>query len=173
MRGWKNPSLSEICRGNQLIFGSIQTTMYPALLNTHSFLRYFVLILLLIVIVNSFLGFSSKRSFGKIDNILGLTLFSVTHTQLLLGLILYFVSPFVQFNSETMKSARYWTVEHLTIMLAAVVLITLARTTSKRMSDATAKHKRMLIFNSIALVLILVGIAMAKRGFFSLPGISS
>ena len=158
--------------GQSINFRINLTAMYPALLNAHSFLRYFVLILLLIVIVNSFLGFSGKKSFGKIDNILGLSLFSVTHTQLLLGILLYFTSPFVQFNSETMKSARYWTVEHFTIMLAAIVLITLARTTSKKMSDATAKHKRMLIFNSIALILILMGIAMAKRGFFSMPGFS-
>ncbi|CAN5403951.1 cytochrome B [soil metagenome] len=159
--------------GQSINFPINSTTMYPALLITHSFLRYFVLILLLIVIVNSFLGFSGKRPFGKTDNILGLTLFSVTHTQLLLGLLLYFVSPLVQFNGETMKSARYWTVEHFTIMLAAIVFITLARITSKKMSDSTAKHKRMLIFNSIALILILMSIAMAKRGFFSLPGISS
>ncbi|MEJ0056868.1 MAG: cytochrome B [Bacteroidota bacterium] len=149
--------------------------MYPALLTTHSFLRYFVLVLLLIVIVKSFLGFSNKQAFGKTDNILGLSLFSVTHTQLLIGLILYFVSPFVQFGGGVMKNAtlRYWTAEHNVIMLIAIVFITLARTTSKKMSDGVAKHKRMLIFNSIALVLILVGIAMTKRGFFSLPGMSS
>jgi len=148
--------------------------MYPALLHTHSFLRYFVLILLLIVIVNSFLGFSGRKSFGKNDNILGLSLFSVTHTQLLVGLLLYFVSPFVVFSSTTMKDPmlRYWTMEHNVIMLIAIVLITMARITSKKMADPVAKHKRMLIFNSIALLLILMGIAMAKRGFFSLPGIS-
>jgi uncharacterized membrane protein len=149
--------------------------MYPALLTTHSFLRYFVLILLLIVIVNSFLGFSGKKAFGKTDNILGLSLFSVTHTQLLIGILLYFTSDLVQFNGTIMKNPalRYWTMEHLLIMLIAIVFITLARVTSKKMSDGTAKHKRMLIFNSIALVLILVGIAMAKRGFFSLPGTSA
>ncbi|CAN5417278.1 cytochrome B [soil metagenome] len=142
--------------------------MYQTLLHTHSLLRYFVLIFLLVVIVKSFLGFSGKQSFGKIDNMLGLTLFSLTHTQLLIGLVLFFVSPFVQFGGGVMKDAtlRYWTMEHNVIMLIAIVFITLARTTSKKMPDGTAKHKRMLIFNSIALVLILVGIAMAKRGFF-------
>ncbi|NOT74474.1 MAG: cytochrome B [Cyclobacteriaceae bacterium] len=149
--------------------------MYPGLLHTHSFLRYFVLILLLVVIVKSFLGFSGKKAFTKVDNILGLSLFSVTHTQLLVGIILYFSSPFVQFSGGTMKDAtlRYWTMEHNVIMLIAIGFITMARITSKKMTDGTAKHKRMLIFNSIALLLILVGIAMAKRGFFSLPGTAS
>ena len=145
--------------------------MYSSLLNTHSFLRYFVLILLVLVIIKSFLGVSNKSAFGKADNMLGLSLFSVTHTQFLLGILLYFTSPFVKFSSETMKDAtlRYWTMEHNVMMLIAITLITLARITSRKMSDDAARHKRMLIFNSIALVIILLAIGMSKRGFFSLP----
>jgi uncharacterized membrane protein len=146
--------------------------MYIGLLHTHSLLRFLVLILLLMVIVNAFLGLTNKKPFGKIDNLLGLSLFSVTHTQLLVGLLLYFSSSFVSFSGSTMKdpSLRYWTVEHLTMMLIAIVLITVARITSKKMSNDVAKHKRMFIFNSIALVVILVTIAMSKRGFFSITG---
>jgi len=55
--------------------------------------------------------------------------------------------------------------------LIAVVFITLARTTSKKMSDAVAKHKRLFIFNLIALLIILGAIAMSGRGFFSFPEI--
>lgn len=146
--------------------------MYAGLLHTHSFLRFLVLILLILVVANSYLGWSGKKSFGKLDNVLGLSLFSVTHTQLILGLLLYFQSSFVRFGSDTMKDAstRYWTVEHIAMMLISIVLITLARTTSKKMADDTAKHKRMLLFNGIALVLILVAIAMSKRGFFAITG---
>ncbi|HRI80455.1 MAG TPA: cytochrome B [Cyclobacteriaceae bacterium] len=146
--------------------------MVTGLLHTHSLLRYLVLILLLAVIVKSFLGFANKKAFAKIDNTLGLTLFSVTHTQLLVGLILYFVSPRVMFSGAAMKDPvlRYWLTEHSVMMLTAIVLITLARTTSKKMSDDTAKHKRIFIFNTIALIIILVAIAMSNRGFFSLPG---
>jgi len=146
--------------------------MHTGLLHTHSLLRYLVLLFLLIVIVNSFLGFTGKKGFGKLDNGLSLTLFSVTHTQLLIGILLYFTSPFVQFSGAAMKDAslRYWTAEHNLIMLIAIVLITVARTTMKKMSDGASKHKRLFIFNSVALVIILVGIAMSKRGFFGLPG---
>jgi hypothetical protein len=148
--------------------------MYPTLLITHSVLRYFVLIFLIIVIVKSFLGLSNKQVFTKLDNQLGLTLFSLTHTQLLVGLVLYFVSPFVQFGGATMKddALRYWTVEHIVIMLIAVGLITAARITSKKMADDAAKHRRMFVFNMLALLLILVGIAVSQRGVFTLPGIS-
>jgi hypothetical protein len=73
--------------------------MHTALVHTHSLLRYFVLILLLLVIAKAWMGMKGKKPFGKADNMLSLTLFSVTHTQLLIGLILYFlVSPLVHFG---------------------------------------------------------------------------
>lgn len=131
--------------------------MYTGLLHTHSLLRYFILIALVVVIVKGLIGLINKQPYGKWDNKLGLYLFIFTHMQLLAGIILYFVSPFVQFGPETMsdKVTRYWTVEHIFSMLVAVVLITLARTTSKKMTNDADKHKRMVIFNFVALVVIL------------------
>lgn len=145
--------------------------MYTGLLHSHSLLRYIVLILLIIVIIQSLLGWLNKKPYGALDNRMGLFLFIATHTQLLLGIILFFVSPFVQFTGAAMKDAstRYWLVEHNTAMIIAVVLITLARTTSKKMQDSTAKHQRMFIFNTIALVIILVTIALSGRGIVNMP----
>jgi len=139
--------------------------MYTFLLQAHSGLRYLVLLGLLIVIVTSLLGWLNRKPYTATDNRLSLILFIATHTQLLVGLILYFVSPFVKFDSTTMsdKMTRYWTVEHIFGMLVAVVLITLARSTSKRMTDDNAKHKRMFIFNFVALVVIAAIILIGDR----------
>lgn len=140
--------------------------MYTGILHSHSVLRYFILILLVVVIIQSLLGLVNKKPYTKMDNRVGLFLFICTHTQLLLGLVLYFGSPFVQFSGAAMKEAstRYWLVEHNTAMLIAIVLITLARTTSKKMAVDQAKHKRMFIFNTIALAIILVTIWLSGRG---------
>jgi hypothetical protein len=142
--------------------------MYPGLLQAHSIIRYLLLILLVVVIVQSLVGLLNKRPYTSIDNRIGLFLFITTHTQLLLGIILYFVSPFVQFSGSAMKDAstRYWLVEHNTAMLIAIILITLARTTSKKMSADEAKHKRMFIFNTVALMIILLTIWLSGRGIF-------
>ena len=139
--------------------------MYTGLLHTHSLLRYFILIALVVVIVKAVIGLTQNQPYGKWDNKFSLYLFIFTHMQLLAGLILYFVSPFVKFGSTTMsdKVTRYWTVEHIFAMLIAVVLITLARTTSKRMSNDAAKHKRMAIFNFVALVVIVAMIWLSGR----------
>jgi hypothetical protein len=138
--------------------------MYTGLLHTHSSLRYVVLIMLLIVIVKSLLGMVNRKPFVKVDNTLSLILLIVTHIQFVTGLILYFVSDAVHFGPGAMTDYRYWTVEHIFSMTIAVVLITVARATSKRMTDDTAKHKRLFIFNTIALVIILITIYLSGRG---------
>jgi hypothetical protein len=144
--------------------------MYNLLLATHSIVRYFLLILLVIVIVRSLQRWLNKSSYDKMDDKMSLTLFIFTHTQLLLGIILFFVSPIVIFSGASMKDsvARYWLVEHNTGMIIAIVLITIARISSKKMTDAVAKHKRMFIFNAIALVIIVLMIAQSHRGFLGI-----
>jgi hypothetical protein len=140
--------------------------MYEGLLYSHSYVRYAVLILLVVVIITSFVGWLGKKHYTGTDNKLSLSLFIATHLQLLLGLILYIVSPWVQFGGSTMKedTIRYWTVEHIFIMLISVVLITVARISAKKMPSSGAKHKRLFIFNLIALLFILVAINMSGRG---------
>jgi fucose permease len=144
--------------------------LYSNLLLFHSLIRYFVLIFLVIVVVRSYMGWSKKTGFTSMDDKSGLWLLMLTHTQFILGLILYFVSPFVKFEGSTMKDSmlRYWTVEHVSMMLIAVVLITVGRVTSRKMKEENAKHKRMFIFCAIALVIILAAIGTSGRGFFSL-----
>jgi hypothetical protein len=143
------------------------------LLLLHSITRYLVLIGLLGVIFNSLIGMVQNKPFGKMEDKSSLWLFIFTHTQLLLGLILYFISDKVHFSSEAFKpgndGARYWLVEHSLMMLIAIVLITMARITSKKLPTDGAKHKRLFIFNALALVIILVSISMSGRGFFGLP----
>ncbi|HLT71466.1 MAG TPA: hypothetical protein VKZ75_02385 [Cyclobacteriaceae bacterium] len=140
--------------------------MYEIFLDTHSYLRYFVLIMLIVVIVKSFMGWTGAKPYTRVDDRLGLYLVIFAHLQLVAGIVLYFMSPYVQFGSQTMKEAtvRYWTVEHSFMMVIAIVLITAARSTSRRMQDDTAKQKRLVIFNIIALVVIVGALIMSGRG---------
>lgn len=141
--------------------------MYNALLITHSYLRYVVLILLIVVIIASLIGLINKKPYSNADDKLSLFLLISTHLQLLVGLILYFVSPVVVFSGEAMKdsSTRYWLVEHGFGMLIAIALITAARVTSKKMTDSLAKHRRLLVFNLIAFIIIVLTISVSGRDF--------
>ena len=145
--------------------------MHSLLLLFHSTIRYFVLIFLILVIVRSLMGWMNRKGYTNTDDKVSLWLFILTHTQLLIGLILFFVSPVVIFSGASMKDsvARYWLVEHNTMMIIAIVLISVARISIKKIADTVAKHKRLFILNTIALVITLIAISMSGRGLFSLP----
>ncbi len=139
---------------------------YKFLLELHSGFRYIVLVLLLLAIIRAWADWLGNKTYSEGNRKLNLfTLISV-HTQLLIGLILYFMSPFVQFNSDTMKvhDTRYWTVEHLTGMIIAIVLITIGHSRSKKMLSPMLKHKSIAIFYTLGLVIIAAVIVMSGRG---------
>ena len=142
--------------------------MHTGLIYTHSYLRYFLLALLVVVVIKSLMGWLSQRSFTKMDDKLSLWLLIATHSQFLLGLVLFFTSDLVKFNAETMKNSdlRYWTVEHSTMMILAVVLITVARITHKKLPTDESKHKRLFLLNGAALVIIIIAILASGRGLF-------
>jgi hypothetical protein len=137
-------------------------TFYTILRDLHSYNRYILLALLIFVLVRSLMGWLGNKSYEKVDNATMGALVGLTHLQLLGGLILYAgLSPytkmaFADFGAAMKDSTlRYWAVEHISMMIIAVIFIQLARTLSKRSTDATTKHKRVFIYLFIGLVLIL------------------
>jgi hypothetical protein len=52
------------------------------------------------------------------------------------------------------------------MMLIAVGLITIARSTSKKLPDPGAKHLRLFLLNTIALLIIVAAILMSGRKLF-------
>jgi len=143
---------------------------YKFFLEFHSGLRYIVMLLLLLAIIRAWADWLGKKSYSEGQRKLNLFAMISVHTQLLVGLILYFLSPFVQFNNETMKThdTRYWTVEHLTGMLIAIVLITIGHSRSKKAAAAEGKHKAIATFYTIALLIVLGILAASGRGIFGM-----
>lgn len=136
----------------------------------HSGLRYVVLLLLLLAIIRAWADWLGNKPYSEGNRKLNLfTLISV-HTQLLVGLVLYFLSPFVKFSSETMKdnTLRYWTVEHITAMIIAIILITIGHSRSKRAATPSGKHKQIAIFYTVALAIIAATIMLSGRGLLGM-----
>jgi cytochrome bd-type quinol oxidase subunit 2 len=142
--------------------------MYNILLHAHSGFRYVVGILLIIAVVVSIACWLGKSNYSNGNRLLNLFTLISAHIQLLIGLALYFVSPFVKFGPDTMKddTTRYWTVEHITMMIIAIALITVGHSKSKKALTPVAKHKSIAIFYTIALIIIVLAIYLSKRGFF-------
>jgi len=141
-------------------------TPYSFFLHLHSGLRYIVLLLVLVAIVRAWAGWLGKQPYSEGNRKLNLFALISVHTQLIAGLVLYFLSPLVQFNSETMKThdTRYWTVEHLTGMLIAIILITIGYSKAKRAATPESKHKTVAVFFTIALVVVIAIILASGRG---------
>ncbi|MBE7443435.1 MAG: cytochrome B [Flavobacteriales bacterium] len=131
--------------------------MYNGMLHAHSGFRWLVIIFLVIAIIKSFAGWFGKKEYGKSDNLIALILLSVTHLQLIFGVIMYFVSDKIVSMGVAMKDAtlRFWVVEHGFTMLIAITLITLGRVLSKKAATSELKFKKGAIFYTIAFVLIL------------------
>jgi uncharacterized membrane protein SirB2 len=136
----------------------------------HSGLRYIVLLLLLLAIIRAWADWLGKKPYSEGNRKLNLFAMISVHTQLLVGLVLYFLSPFVQFSSETMKQhdTRYWTVEHLTGMLIAIILITIGHSKSKKASLPESKHKNIAIFYTLAVVVVVAVLAFSGRGILGM-----
>ncbi len=146
--------------------------MYTGLLHTHNMFRWLALIALVLAVLFAFFGWFGKRDWTKRDNITGLLLTIFMDIQLLVGLVLYaFVSPLTQAAfadfGAAMKNTelRFYAVEHIFIMLIALVLVHLGRIKAKKAAAPWKKHKFAAIFYGIALVLVLVGIPW-ERAFF-------
>lgn len=137
--------------------------MYTGVLHLHSFWAYLVLGVLLITVINSIAGLAGKREFVVKDFRLALFSLIVTHIQLLVGLILWFVSPLglkAISNSgmgEVMKNSaiRLNVVEHPLMMIIAVILITIGFSKHKKKLESSAKFKTIVIFYILTLVVIL------------------
>jgi NADH:ubiquinone oxidoreductase subunit 2 (subunit N) len=131
--------------------------MYPFFQSFHSTWAYFALFLLIIAIINSFAGMSTKREFLPKDRKIALFGLIATHIQLVVGLILYFVSPLGKAALGNMgdSALRLTSLEHPLINLIAIVLITVGWSKHKRAATSEAKFKSIAIFYVLGLVLIL------------------
>ncbi len=138
--------------------------MYNGLLHAHSGLRWVVLILLSAAIFNAF---SKKKSGAWTAKDKKITLFAMifTHVQLVIGLVLYFISPKVSFAEGFMKDTllRFYAVEHISLMLIAIALITVGYSKAKRAGSDAKKFGAVATFYLIGLILILASIPWPFR----------
>lgn len=135
---------------------------YQILVHAHSGLRWIVIFLLVWNMMNALLAMSTKRSFSLQDKRLSAIGLGSFHLQVVIGLILYMLSPKVQISANTMSNAqlRFFTVEHLLGMLIAVALVTIAHRKAK-----AASFKGVFWYYLIAFAVIMISIPWPFRGF--------
>lgn len=133
--------------------------MYIGFKHLHSFIAYPLLLLLVASVIVAALAFFGKKPFTKMHRTMALLGLISAHLQLLFGLVLYFVSPlgFSNFSGSNMGDSisRLYFLEHPIMMILGIVLITMGFSKAKRKSADADKHKTIMLFYLLGLVLIL------------------
>jgi hypothetical protein len=139
-------------------------SLYSIVQELHSIFRYVVLVFVLMALIQSLQGWLGKSPYNKLNRLTALFALIAAHTQLLIGIVLYCVSPLVQFNSGTMKNdtTRYFTVEHWVMMIIAIALITIGYSKAKKKVLPEAKYKTIFIFYTIAILVVIVALLAGK-----------
>jgi len=146
--------------------------MYTGLLHAHNGFRWLVLIALLAAIVLAITGMIRKQVWTKSSKTTGLILMIVMDIQFLLGLILYaFVSPITRAAFRDFGAAmknevlRFYAVEHIFMMLIALVLVHIGRARTKKDMAGWKRHRSAAIFYTLSLIIILAAIPWDRALF--------
>ncbi len=139
--------------------------MYELVLTLHSLVRWAIVIVGIVAVVRAFMGWRGKKPWTQLDDRLGLGFTSVMDLNLLLGLLLYFVlSPittgaFGDFAGAMGNSGlRFYLVEHLSLMIVAVIVAHIGRSRAKKAASDEGKHKQAAIFFALSILLVLLAI---------------
>ena len=131
--------------------------MYEFIQKFHSGLAYLALLVVVIALINALIGLFSKKEFTTKDRKIAVFGLAAIHTQFVIGLVLYCVSP-LGFNSLGQmadKELRLTSLEHPLINIVGITLITIGWMKHKKSTTSESKFKTFSIYYGLGLVLIL------------------
>lgn len=138
--------------------------VYPVVLLIHSLLRWFVLGSILAVLISACSGLIQSRRYRPADQTLRVVATSVVHTQFLVGVYLYTISPIIRYYwhnhpgiSESPEFS-FFALIHISLMTASVGIITVGSSKAKRETDARQQFKTTAIYFTVGLLLLLLAI---------------
>ena len=144
---------------------SSQNFLYTLFLTLHNITRWLVIIFAVLAIVRAFRGWIRKQEWTRLDDRAGGLFTSMLDTQVLLGLILYFLfSPatqqvFTNFGQAMANpNLRFFGLEHDFWMVVAVVIAHVGRVLSRKAQTAPVRHRAAAIGFSLAFLVILAAI---------------
>ncbi|MEX2527696.1 MAG: hypothetical protein WEA09_08680 [Gemmatimonadota bacterium] len=129
------------------------------LFHAHSGLRYLVLLLGVVVIVQTALALATRKPYGGLTRGLASAFAGTLHLQVLLGLALLFTGRF----SPALTG-------HIIVMVLAAAVAQIPVSVNKRRVEAERTHLPHLIFAVVALLLIWAGVTAIGRPLLGTGG---
>lgn len=136
--------------------------MYPILLSAHSLFRWLVLAALIIALINAYYGWLSGKQFGGGDSLVTKLAVKFAHIQLLIGLVLFIVSPLITFFLSDFSMAvkdrqiRFFVMEHNLLMLIAIILITVGAAKARKKVVDSEKFKTIAVWFTLGFIIIMI-----------------
>jgi hypothetical protein len=138
--------------------------MYLPLLTIHSLLRWVVIILGLIVVARSLRGRFSFGWWGRADARAGLIYTVSLDLQVLVGFLIYLLfSPLTIGAIRNLdvamadRTLRFWTIEHGTLMILALVLAHVGRARIRSATEDRHRYGRAALYYTLSWLLVLAG----------------
>jgi hypothetical protein len=150
--------------------------VYQILTFYHSTFRWLVLLSLFYSIFRSYRGYIKKSTFTKDENRVLYWTLAVMHIQLIVGLIFYTQSHITSyFWNNYLKTLRnpdsyfFFSLIHSSLMLVAAAMITIGATIAKTRHTDHEKFKTILVWFTIAFVIIFIAIPWPFSPLVSRP----
>lgn len=151
--------------------------MYQTLTFYHNFVRWLVLASIIYAIFRAYRGYRLNLDFTKRDNAVRHWTATIAHIQLMIGMVLYFQSPIINYFWSNYEQAIknfdlvFFGLIHGSFMLIAIIIVTIGSALSKRKPTDHEKFRTMLIWFSAALIIIFIAIPwpfspLAHRPYF-------
>lgn len=129
--------------------------MYEFLKGLHNLLRWVVVLGGVYALIVMIRGLATSARWTATEGLAARVFTYGMHSQLLVGLILYGVTPLVRGGMSAPLSERLLLIEHATIMLLAAVAAQLGTSLARRAEGDRAKFLRATIGYAVAAVFIL------------------
>ncbi|MBC8508418.1 MAG: hypothetical protein H8D34_26475 [Chloroflexi bacterium] len=124
----------------------------------HNLIRWIVLLLILYTLFRMYSGWIGKKSWSEADRKAGMLFTMGIDVQLLTGIILIFLRGFSAIQM------RFW-MEHIAMMVLAVVLGHVGSAVSKKAEADTEKFRKAAIWFTVTVLVILASIPWTRPLF--------
>lgn len=145
--------------------------MYDIVIRFHFVISSLFVILAFIVVIWSTIGWIKKLNYSKVFNRLSFFFLHLLYLQLITGIVLYFfLKPDPDSGSLTLEEAmnqssmRFWAIEHVSLMIFALILSQIGRFILKESTMDRKKYRSATLYFGISLVVVLSSAAVSMFG---------
>lgn len=135
--------------------------MYAILQTTHSLFAFVVLVILALATINALSSYILRKDFTDKDLRISIFALIFSHIQLLIGLVMYFMSPYFEMITSSgmgsvMKDSaiRLYAIEHPLMNILAIALITIGWSKHKKETESAGKFRKIMFFYGLGLLFI-------------------